>query len=200
MVGMKTSFLMLWLFFAYLAGATTLAFVRVDRLGAQYFFYDGCTVSIPNKDAFDRAYRLDREIYRYMLGIGTGVAAVGASLAWTVWKNRSVKPSPHRRWNQFSLRTIFVGMTLVSIPLAWMGYSVNWIRQRREVMSTARLGEDTFVPYMPHVRGSSFTLAIWRGRKGCHLLRSPNHNEPCQAATTLPRGMRRRTDAQSLEV
>jgi hypothetical protein len=37
-----------------------------------------------------------------------------------------------RRWYQFGLRTMFVLTVVVSIPLAWVGYSLNWIRQRRE--------------------------------------------------------------------
>jgi hypothetical protein len=41
---------------------------------------------------------------------------------------------PRRRWYQFSLRTMFVLTIVVSIPLAWVGYSLNWIRQRREAI------------------------------------------------------------------
>ena len=37
---------------------------------------------------------------------------------------------PRRRWYQFSLRTMFVLVSLLSIPLAWVGYSISWIRQR----------------------------------------------------------------------
>ena len=37
--------------------------------------------------------------------------------------------SPPRR---FGLRTLFVVVVIVSIPCAWVGYSMNWIRQRRE--------------------------------------------------------------------
>ena len=33
---------------------------------------------------------------------------------------------------RFSLRTLFVLITLISIPLAWVAYNLNWIRQRRE--------------------------------------------------------------------
>jgi hypothetical protein len=39
---------------------------------------------------------------------------------------------PKRRWYQFSLRTMFVLVFIVSIPMAWVGYSMNWIRERRE--------------------------------------------------------------------
>jgi hypothetical protein len=37
-----------------------------------------------------------------------------------------------RRWYQFSLRTMFVVVTLVSILLGWVMYSLDWIRQRNE--------------------------------------------------------------------
>lgn len=34
-----------------------------------------------------------------------------------------------RRWLRFSLRTLFVVVTLLA---CWLGYQLNWIRQRRE--------------------------------------------------------------------
>jgi hypothetical protein len=40
-------------------------------------------------------------------------------------------PVRSRRRLQFSLRTMFVGVALASIPLAWAGYSQNWLRQRQ---------------------------------------------------------------------
>src|SRR4051812_44517476 len=47
--------------------------------------------------------------------------------------------SPRRRWLRFSLRTMFVLMLLASIPLAWVGYSLNWVRQRQAIIGTARI-------------------------------------------------------------
>ena len=41
----------------------------------------------------------------------------------------------NRGWFRFSLRTLFVVMTLAAIPLGWVGYSLNWIRQRHEILS-----------------------------------------------------------------
>jgi hypothetical protein len=38
------------------------------------------------------------------------------------------RPKPHR-WFRFSLRTMFV---LVTVFCCWMAYHLNWIRQRRE--------------------------------------------------------------------
>jgi hypothetical protein len=49
-------------------------------------------------------------------------------------------PQPiRRRWYQFSLRTMFVAVTLVAIPLAWVGYSLSWIRQRHEALQAGRV-------------------------------------------------------------
>jgi hypothetical protein len=43
---------------------------------------------------------------------------------------------PKRRWYQFSLRTLLVFVTLAAPIFSWVGYSLNWIRQRREALST----------------------------------------------------------------
>ena len=45
---------------------------------------------------------------------------------------------PRRRWLRFSLRTLFVLMLVASLPLAWMGYSLNWIRERHEAFGRNR--------------------------------------------------------------
>jgi protein-S-isoprenylcysteine O-methyltransferase Ste14 len=37
--------------------------------------------------------------------------------------------APPRRWFRFSLRTLFVVVTLVGL---WLGYYLNWMQQRRE--------------------------------------------------------------------
>ena len=44
-------------------------------------------------------------------------------------------PPEPRRWSRFSLRTMLVVVVVISIPLAWVGYSLNWIRQRHEVLN-----------------------------------------------------------------
>ena len=45
------------------------------------------------------------------------------------------KPKP-RRWFRFSLRTMFV---LVTVVCVWLGYQLNWIRERREVLSSGEV-------------------------------------------------------------
>ena len=49
---------------------------------------------------------------------------------------------------RFSLRTLFVLITLISIPLGWVAYQLNWIRQRHEFLArnTAR---NALVPASP---------------------------------------------------
>jgi hypothetical protein len=43
-------------------------------------------------------------------------------------------PAPKGRWFRFSLRTLFVVVTVFG---CWMGYEVNWIRQRRALLSSS---------------------------------------------------------------
>lgn len=38
-----------------------------------------------------------------------------------------------RRWFRFSLRTLLALVVVTSIPLAWVGYSLNWIRERGRI-------------------------------------------------------------------
>jgi hypothetical protein len=43
-------------------------------------------------------------------------------------------PNPKRRWFRFafSLRTLFVVVTVIC---CWLGYELNWIRQRHEALA-----------------------------------------------------------------
>ena len=38
---------------------------------------------------------------------------------------------------KFSLRTLLVLVTVLCVPLCWLGYQLNWIRQRREALATS---------------------------------------------------------------
>ena len=44
-----------------------------------------------------------------------------------------------RRWFAFSLRTMFVAMTVSSILLTWVGFSFDWIRRRERFAATRAL-------------------------------------------------------------
>ena len=45
--------------------------------------------------------------------------------------------APNRRWFRFSLRTLFVVVTLLA---CWLGYEINWIRQRHALLSLDNSG------------------------------------------------------------
>ena len=45
-----------------------------------------------------------------------------------------VTKSPRRRRFAFRLRTLFVLVAVLSVPLGWVGYSLEWIRQREEML------------------------------------------------------------------
>ncbi|HEX3655858.1 MAG TPA: hypothetical protein VHV55_08635 [Pirellulales bacterium] len=38
---------------------------------------------------------------------------------------------PRRRWLAFRLRMLLVLIAIAAVPLAWVGYSLEWIRERR---------------------------------------------------------------------
>jgi hypothetical protein len=44
--------------------------------------------------------------------------------------------APKRRWFRFSLRTLFVVVTMFGVSL---GYELNWIRQRHEVLADPKV-------------------------------------------------------------
>jgi hypothetical protein len=39
---------------------------------------------------------------------------------------------------RYSLRFIFVAMTIIAVPLAWMTYSLNWIRKRHNLLRSSQ--------------------------------------------------------------
>jgi len=49
--------------------------------------------------------------------------------------------SPKRRWFRFSLRTLFV---VVTVFACWLGYEMNWIRQRRQVIGDPQVQNTSF--------------------------------------------------------
>ena len=41
---------------------------------------------------------------------------------------------PKRHWFRFSLRTLFVLVTIIGVAAGWVAYQLNWIRQRHEFL------------------------------------------------------------------
>jgi hypothetical protein len=58
--------------------------------------------------------------------------------------------APRRRWFAFSLRTLFVAVALLC---CWLGYSLNWIKERREFLQDHKYKNwppiPDYVPIMP---------------------------------------------------
>ena len=49
-----------------------------------------------------------------------------------------IETKPKRRWFRFSLRMLFVLVTVISVPLGWLGYQLNLIRQREVFLGYLR--------------------------------------------------------------
>jgi len=58
--------------------------------------------------------------------------------------------APNRRWLRFSLRMLFVVVTVLA---CWLGYELNWVRERRAVTGN------------PLVQVQDFHLSVWRDFK-----------------------------------
>lgn len=51
------------------------------------------------------------------------------------WSVDNMDTPPPRRF-RFGLRTLFVLVVIAAIPCAWVGYSLNWIRERHEAIES----------------------------------------------------------------
>ena len=54
--------------------------------------------------------------------------------------NAGMSCAPNRRWFRFSLRTVFVVVTIVGCIGAWATYHLNWQRQRRHAIENGEVG------------------------------------------------------------
>ena len=50
-------------------------------------------------------------------------------------------PAPQRRWLRFSLRGLFVAITIFG---CWLGYQLNWIRQRHAWLASPEAKSENF--------------------------------------------------------
>lgn len=47
--------------------------------------------------------------------------------------------SPRRRLFRFGLRTLFVVVTALAIPIGWVSYQLNWIRERHVALEKGEI-------------------------------------------------------------
>jgi hypothetical protein len=47
-----------------------------------------------------------------------------------------------RRWS-FGLRTLFVGVTVLAVPLGWFAFQLNWIRERHRALKELQISPIT---------------------------------------------------------
>ena len=69
---------------------------------------------------------------------------------------------PKRRWFQFSLRTLFVLIALLSIPIAWAAsIQLNWIRQRNEFKNEFDINDMDFSGFRPNAAQCPWSLKLF---------------------------------------
>jgi hypothetical protein len=74
-------------------------------------------------------------------------------------------PKRNRRWFQFSLRSLTIGVTLLAVPCAYVGYNLNWIRER-DAARKSLIGRTLFDSGMDYrnrrfLTGYPLRLAPW---------------------------------------
>jgi hypothetical protein len=69
---------------------------------------------------------------------------------------------PRRRWFRFSLRTLFVLVTLLGCVMGWVVYSLSWIRQRDELLYVEGVSAGFYMPADNRPRGPGL-LWIFEG-------------------------------------
>ena len=72
-------------------------------------------------------------------------------------------PKPHRRWYRFSLRTMLVLVTLVCLLCGYLGWAMNWIRQRQVFLKTQGIVGSS---YFGAFKDAPFAIRLL-GEKGC---------------------------------
>ena len=62
---------------------------------------------------------------------------------------------------RFRLRTMLIGVAVLAVPMAWVGYQLNWIRQRQAMLESGRV-----YPTGKHGMASEVPAPGWLGLFG----------------------------------
>jgi hypothetical protein len=116
-------------------------------------------------------------------------------------------PLPPRHWFAFRLRTLFVVVAVAAVPLAWVAYSLNWIKQRHHVFHW--LGEPGWSSTPVTAPGGLWLF----GERGCNSVvwyesyGSDKGVSPAQMRALFPkatfrdiRDMRREQESQAAKI
>jgi hypothetical protein len=102
-------------------------------------------------------------------------------------------PAPKRHWFRFSLRTLFVVVTVFG---CWLGYELNWIRQRRELMSRPNVEALVWATEPPSWPRAPGLLGLF-GEKGRHQIKIVV-DLPLAPTDEVPLDRQRTADEQAL--
>jgi hypothetical protein len=58
-----------------------------------------------------------------------------------------MEKKPRRHWFAYRLRTLLIAMFVASLPLAWVAYSLSWIRQRRDAHAIGAVEQSNVVTW-----------------------------------------------------
>jgi len=75
---------------------------------------------------------------------------------------------PRRRWFRYRLRTLFVAVLLLAIPLGWIAVQLKWIHDRRERLEWIKDGRAYYI-YAPDEPSISFWRR-WMGDRNIEQL------------------------------
>ena len=80
-------------------------------------------------------------------------------------------PKHKRRWFQFSLRSLMIGVTLLAVASAYVGWQARIVRERLELLKTgggspvSMIGRDQSkdgqIPFFRRLMGDRFCTVIW---------------------------------------
>jgi hypothetical protein len=92
----------------------------------------------------------------------------------------AAKPEPRRRWYQFSLRTLLIGVALLSVPCAYVGHEARIVAARKAWISS-HLDmqfelDHTALPWNPSAT-SVPVIRRWLGDEGMRFLAVYPHDQ-----------------------